>query len=317
MRDGYVRLYRSLLDDPLMNQLPAAWFRIFIAILLRVNWKPGTWWDGNSNVTIPPGTLVTSVEKLSKIAGTSAKQTRNCLTYLKTANVATIKTTTRYSVITLLDWESYQGQQTLAGESEGKPEGKPGAKSGQSEGEVGATIESGNKGIKESGKNNPTDASLASQNGAKTSEYTLDLAQTSNRKPKHAAEDRNIVALAMARYMDPIGRTPVRPPSGIVDEVLAGLGNCTVQQFCRHLGTQPAVYRPGGNKAPKTFRWFITVAQNLANDEPAQAPTDERCKHGKPFGSCCNDPETHEAMTDSFDPDSDYGLRAGIDVPFS
>ena len=69
-------LFRKLLDHPLMNQLPAAWFRVFVVILLKANWKPGTWWDGRQEITIPAGSMVTSIEKLSKLAGASKRQTR-------------------------------------------------------------------------------------------------------------------------------------------------------------------------------------------------------------------------------------------------
>ena len=73
---GYVQLYRKLIEHPLMTNLPAAWFRLWIWILLRANWKPGTWWDGSKEVTVQPGSLVTSLDKMSKGAATSRQQAR-------------------------------------------------------------------------------------------------------------------------------------------------------------------------------------------------------------------------------------------------
>jgi hypothetical protein len=77
---GYVRLYRSLLEHPLVTQLPAAWFRIFVVILLRVNWRPGVWWDGSRNVDVPAGSMITSVDKLGRLSRATTKQTRGALT---------------------------------------------------------------------------------------------------------------------------------------------------------------------------------------------------------------------------------------------
>src|SRR5436309_2912166 len=94
---GYVLLYRKLLEHPLVHQLSAAWFRVFIVILLKVNWKPGVWWDGTKEVIIPAGSLITSVDKLRRISRVSVKQVRGCLAYLKTANIAAIETAKQYT----------------------------------------------------------------------------------------------------------------------------------------------------------------------------------------------------------------------------
>jgi hypothetical protein len=303
LRDSYIRLYRSLIDHPLMNQVPAAWFRIWIAILLGVNWKAGKWWDGSKEVIIPAGSMVTSVDKLAKKSKSTVRQTRNALEYLKTTNTLAIKTTSHYSIVTVVNWDSYQ----KAPESEGKPNAaendKPQTNQGQGADKPGPTIKEGNKENREQSKNTPIDSSLASQNGAKTSEYTFDLAQTSHPKPKHTQQDRTNLGLAMARYLDPIGRTrdSVLPPGSDVDGVLAKLGNRTVKDFCKHLGTLPAVYRPGGKHAPRTWKWFIGVAESFANAEPLQVPTAERCRHNKEWGVCCNHPAVDNAMTNAFD----------------
>jgi hypothetical protein len=143
---GYVRLYRSLLEHALVTQLPAAWFRIFVVILLKVNWKPGVWWDGSSNIDIPAGSMITSVDKLSRLARATTKQTRGALGYLQTASIAAIKTTSHYTVITVLNWGTYQNQDDFEGKLNGELKGKARAKRGQSEGKPGATIEEGKKG---------------------------------------------------------------------------------------------------------------------------------------------------------------------------
>jgi len=131
---GYVAVSRSLLEHPLMIQLPAAWFRIFMVILLKANWKLGVFWDGTQNIEILPGSLVTSVAELSKISRATPKQVRGCLTYLERANIAAIKTTSRYSVISVTNWATYQNPEKLKGKPNGKSEGEARANEGQAEG---------------------------------------------------------------------------------------------------------------------------------------------------------------------------------------
>jgi hypothetical protein len=114
---------------------------------MRVNWKPGTWWYGSSKVTIPPGSMVTSVENLSQSAGSSIKQVRGCLKYLRAADVAAIRTTNRYTMITVLNWKSYQAAEEAEGKPCAKPDGEPRAESGQSDGKVRATIKESDQGI--------------------------------------------------------------------------------------------------------------------------------------------------------------------------
>lgn len=148
-RGGWVCLHRSLAEHPLMTQLPAAWLRVFIAILLRANWKVGIWWNGEREIQMQPGQLITSVDKLSKISKVSVKQVRGCLQYLAAANTAAIETTSRYTVITLLKWEDYQNPRELEGKPEGTLDGEVGASRGQSKGKVGATIEQRNNTTRE------------------------------------------------------------------------------------------------------------------------------------------------------------------------
>ncbi len=62
---GWVRIHRGLLKHPLMVQLPAEWFRVWIFILLRANFQPTTWWDGRREVSLPAGSFITSRAKTS------------------------------------------------------------------------------------------------------------------------------------------------------------------------------------------------------------------------------------------------------------
>ncbi len=147
-------LSRKLLEHPLTTQLPAAWFRVFIVILLRVNWRPGVWWNGTKNVEIQPGSLVTSVEKLSKMARASVRQTRGALAYLKATKTAAIETTNNYTVITVLNWTTYQNPDEYEGKPNDKAEGEPTTNQRQADDKPATRIKEGKNAITEERKKN-------------------------------------------------------------------------------------------------------------------------------------------------------------------
>jgi hypothetical protein len=133
-RHGFVKLYRALLDTPIWASTPEAWGRVFITLLLLVNWKPAKWWNGQRDVAIQPGQLATSVQKLAEISRVTPKQVRGCLEYLKKANMVAIETAKQHTVITLLNWDTYQAVTKQEGEPNGQPDGDTRASEGQVKG---------------------------------------------------------------------------------------------------------------------------------------------------------------------------------------
>jgi hypothetical protein len=259
---GYVPLYRKLLDHPLMNQLPAAWFRVFVAILLKVNWKPGRWWDGSKDIIVPPGSMITFVEKLSKITHSSVKQVRGCLQYLSTANIAAIQTTTRYTAISLLNWQSYRDMEKSEGKPNGKAEGEVGAKSGQGEGKVGATIKEFNQGNQGNQENNGDLDS--SQRIAKTAIRREGGTPPAGSKPKPASICKEYPRLqkALTAYMaESDDKEAVIPgPRTVVDIVKAagGASENEIIECLRYLHNERGLM-PGTKYGPRTFSWFKTT----------------------------------------------------------
>ena len=83
---GYVRLHRKILDNPLFRDKPAEWFKIWIYILLRANWRESVFRPRQGDpITVPAGSLVTSLEKLGTHAGLTKEHARRCLDYLERA----------------------------------------------------------------------------------------------------------------------------------------------------------------------------------------------------------------------------------------
>lgn len=77
---------------------------LFLHCLLRANTLPQKF-EGK---VIPAGSFVTSLEHLANETGLTQRQTRTALSKLKMTNELTSKSTNRYTVITVNNWELYQ-----------------------------------------------------------------------------------------------------------------------------------------------------------------------------------------------------------------
>lgn len=98
----YLKLYYKLLewewhDNPNM-------LSVFIHCLLKANRADNKW----QGIQIKAGSFVTSYENLSKLTGLTVRQVRTALNKLKMTGELTHKTTSRYSIITINNWSSYQ-----------------------------------------------------------------------------------------------------------------------------------------------------------------------------------------------------------------
>lgn len=99
---GFIKLDRKFKDWKWKHNpnMVAVW----VHLLLEANYKDNVWND----ISVPVGSLVTSVKKIAQETGLSIQQTRTCLSNLQSTNEITIKSTNKYSVITINKWEKYQ-----------------------------------------------------------------------------------------------------------------------------------------------------------------------------------------------------------------
>ena len=102
---GWICLHRKMIDwewfsKPEMVQL-------FIFLLLRASVKEAKW----QGLVIKRGQLVTSVASISTATKLTAQKIRTCLQRLEDSGQIERKTTNRFTVITICNYESYQGKQ--------------------------------------------------------------------------------------------------------------------------------------------------------------------------------------------------------------
>ena len=78
---------------------------LFIHLLLKANHDTNKW----ENETIARGQVVTGRKNLAKETGLSVRQVRTALLHLKETNeISTIKTTNKYTILSIVNYDSYQ-----------------------------------------------------------------------------------------------------------------------------------------------------------------------------------------------------------------
>lgn len=106
---GYIKLYRKLKRW--------GWYKdtvvkcVFIHFLLSASYTDFEW----MGQVFKPGQLITSISHLSEDLGFSAKQIRTAVDKLCSTKEIAKQTTNKYTVITVMNWESYQGDDSSNG----------------------------------------------------------------------------------------------------------------------------------------------------------------------------------------------------------
>lgn len=108
MAKDFITLQRRILDS-WMWELPAGQTKVGITLLLMANWKEGKTFSGGKMVTIFRGQTMTSLEALAARSRVSVQTVRTTLRNLEAADFITCRTTNRFSVITILNYDREQG----------------------------------------------------------------------------------------------------------------------------------------------------------------------------------------------------------------
>lgn len=126
---GYIKLWRSLLKWEWYSDVNVS--RLFIHLLLTANYEDTTW----RGETIHRGQRLTSVAKLSEETGLTTKEVRTALGKLTRTNELTIRTTNKFSVITVEKYDFFQSPADAMGKQKGEQPDTQGASKGQTKGE--------------------------------------------------------------------------------------------------------------------------------------------------------------------------------------
>lgn len=100
---GFMKLHRTFLEWEWYDDADTK--TVFLHLLLTANWKDSRY-RGHE---VKAGSLVCGRKALSSRLNMSESKIRTCLDRLKSTQEITIKTTNKFSVLTLVKWGVYQG----------------------------------------------------------------------------------------------------------------------------------------------------------------------------------------------------------------
>lgn len=108
---GWIKLYRSLLNDPVWTQTNAEQKAVAIVILLSANREAKQWVFNGQKITLEPGQFVTSAQALSEAAGGefTRRKIRTALNKLEKLGFCSIQAANHGTLINVVNWAFYQG----------------------------------------------------------------------------------------------------------------------------------------------------------------------------------------------------------------
>lgn len=124
--NGYVKLDRGILEWEWWHDIKT--FRLFMYFLVAAEWRDCTY----KGEEIKRGSLLSTLPKIASETGLSIKEVRTALNHLKRTGEVAVKTTNKYSVITVNNYNTYQ--------SEGSQIGRQRAGKGQTKGRQRANL---------------------------------------------------------------------------------------------------------------------------------------------------------------------------------
>ena len=122
---GWLKLHRQLLEWEWYKCIFTT--RLFLHVLMKANYRQ----QNERGVIVEIGELMTTVQSLSMETGLTVKQVRTCLNRLISANCVACKTTNKYTILSIVNYNKYQdaeekraNKKTSKKANEGQTKGK-------------------------------------------------------------------------------------------------------------------------------------------------------------------------------------------------
>lgn len=104
LENGYIRVYRSLLVWEWYRDINTC--RLFLHLLLTANYRPEQW----KGIEIQRGQRVVTLLKLTEETGLTEREVRTAMEHLKATGEVTSRSTPKYTVLTIKNYDRYQGE---------------------------------------------------------------------------------------------------------------------------------------------------------------------------------------------------------------
>jgi len=114
MHRGYVKLWRKSFDSGMMTN--ANLWLFWTWCLLKASHKKTKVLVGFQEVELNQGDLVFGRQKAAAALNFSERTVRSCLETLKNSKQIAIKTTSKYSIISIINWDTYQSIDNESGQ---------------------------------------------------------------------------------------------------------------------------------------------------------------------------------------------------------
>ena len=114
MDEGYLKFYRKMMSWGWYKDLVVK--TVFFHCLFRANYQD-TEWNG---IALKRGQFITSYRHLAEECGITVKQARRAISALTRTHEIEYEGHSKYSIITVVKYNSYQSKGTVEGTKEGK-----------------------------------------------------------------------------------------------------------------------------------------------------------------------------------------------------
>jgi hypothetical protein len=110
MDRGYIKLWRKSIDSPCWKNKEM--WRVWSYCLMKASWKPTDAIVGFSTIPLKAGQFIFGRKTASFETKLSERTIRTCMKHLENMQNLTVKSTNRYSIITIKNWDTYQEEKT-------------------------------------------------------------------------------------------------------------------------------------------------------------------------------------------------------------
>ena len=128
--NGYIKLHRSILKWEWWGEHNTT--LVFLYLLLNAQWEDTRY----RGYEIPRGSLITSYASISKNLNISVKSARVAINHLKATGEVAVKGQAHFSIVTIVNWDKFQGLEEEEGKHFGNHLGIQGAGKGQAKGNI-------------------------------------------------------------------------------------------------------------------------------------------------------------------------------------
>lgn len=132
MNRGYIKLWRKSKDSGFLGNADV--WQLLSWCLLTATHRARRQIVGKQLVDLRPGQLIFGRISVAKELNSTEKKIRNALKLLENADFLSVQRASKYSIITVVNWQCYQEEGPAEGQQKGQHTGQQGASKGPAEG---------------------------------------------------------------------------------------------------------------------------------------------------------------------------------------